>query len=288
MAYEDFYTTLISAEQLAVAIDRSVVVDCRHDLLNHDAGFAAYEEGHIPGAYFVHQDDDIAGEKTGKNGRHPLPTRDDLEGVLQRLGLNRGQQLVVYDNHGGMYAGRLWWMAKWLGHPHVAVLDGGLAAWIKMGFPQSKHSPDHPRRGSFTLSESLLPSVNALQVEANLHSRNLQVLDARAAERYRGETEPIDPVAGHIPGALNRPFQCNLRPDGLFKPAEVLQAEFLAILGDKRADVMVHQCGSGVTACHNVLAMEHAGLHGSQLYPGSWSEWSALGTRPVATGAAPG
>ncbi len=288
MLQENFYTTLISAEQLAVAIDRCVVVDCRHDLLIHDAGFAAYEEGHIPGAFFLHQDDDIAGEKTGSNGRHPLPTRDELEGVLQRIGLKKGQQLVTYDGQGGMYAGRLWWMAKWLGHEHVAVLDGGIAAWIKMGFPQSKHSPDHPHKGTFTQAPSLMPSVTVAEVEANLKTHEFQVLDARAAERYRGEVEPIDPRAGHIPGAINRPFQTNLRPDGIFKPAEVLSAEFRALLNGRAPSEFVHQCGSGVTACHNLLAMEHAGLKGSRLYPGSWSEWVADPARVAALGAEAG
>jgi thiosulfate/3-mercaptopyruvate sulfurtransferase len=285
MAYQNFFSTLISAEQLAVAIDRCVVVDCRHDLFNHDAGFAAYEEGHIPGAFFLHQDDDIAGEKTGMNGRHPLPNRDDLEGVLQRLGLNTGQQLVTYDGQGGMYAGRLWWMAKWLGHQEVAVLDGGIAAWIKLGLPQSKHSPNHPKKGSFKMASSLVGSVSAANIEANLAQREFQVLDARAAERYRGEVEPLDPRAGHIPGALNRPFQSNLRPDGMFKPAEVLRAEFTSLLAGKEPSTLIHQCGSGVTACHNLLAMEYAGLNGSLLYPGSWSEWSSLPERPIATGA---
>lgn len=284
MAHEEFYTTLISADQLAERIDHCVVIDCRHDLFNHDAGFAAYEEGHIPGAFFLHQDDDIAGTKTGKNGRHPLPTRDELEGVFQRLGLKPGQQLVVYDGSAGTTAARLWWMAKWLGHAHAALLDGGLAAWIKAGFPQSKHSPDHPKRSDFVQQPSLMPSVEVGQVMANLQKHEFLVVDARAPERYRGEVEPLDPTAGHIPGALNRPCTFNVRPDGLFKPAEVLRMEFNALLGSRAPAGIVHQCGSGVTACHNILAMEHAGLKGSRLYPGSWSEWTADATRPVATG----
>lgn len=288
MAHEAFFSTLISAEQLAERIDRCVVVDCRHDLFNHDAGFAAYEEGHIPGAFFLHQDDDIAGVKTGQNGRHPLPAREELEGVFQRLGLRPDQQLVVYDSHGGTFAARLWWMARWLGHEAVALLDGGLPAWIKAGFPQSKHSPDHPRRSEFRARESLVPSIQVAEVLADLGPHRLQVIDARAGERYRGEVEPLDPRAGHIPGALNRPCQSNLRPDGLFKPAPVLRAEFNALLGDRDPSTVVHQCGSGVTACHNLLAMEHAGLPGSRLYPGSWSEWCADPSRPAALGAAPG
>ena len=188
-----------------------------------------------------------------------------------------------------MYAGRLWWLARWLGHAEVAVLDGGIAAWQRAGFPVNSRATQagaSPRpQGNFVANASLVKAVTSAELLANLGKNHLQVIDARAGERYRGEIEPMDPVAGHIPGAINRPFALNLRADGLFKPAEVLKQEFNALLGSREPGTVVNQCGSGVTACHNILAMEYAGLEGSALYPGSWSEWCADPSRPVATGA---
>jgi thiosulfate/3-mercaptopyruvate sulfurtransferase len=275
---------LISALEAAVSIDRCVVVDVRHDLMKPALGREGYDQGHIPGASFLSQDSDLAGPKTGKNGRHPLPDRDQLAARLAACGLSLGQTLIVYDAQGGMYAARLWWLARWLGHAEVAVLDGGIAAWQRAGFPVDTR-PARPAVGNFVARESLMTTVRADQLMHNLSTSTLQVVDARAGERYRGETEPIDPVAGHIPGALNRPFGLNLRPDGLFKPAEVLRQEFVDLLGSQAPKNVVNQCGSGVTACHNILAMEYAGLSGSALYPGSWSEWCSEPSRPVATGA---
>ena len=279
------WTTLISAEELGVAIDRCVVIDCRHDLLKPQAGIEAYTEGHIPGARFLSQDTDLAGPKNGRNGRHPLPERDALAARLRACGLNRDQQLVAYDAHGGMYAARLWWLARWLGHAPVAVLDGGLDAWRRERLPLATEVPG-PGSGNFVPSASLTRSVGAPEIESALGSAARLVIDARAGERYRGEVEPMDPVAGHIPGALNRPFASNLRPDGRFKPGPVLHGEFDTLLGGRDPGSVIHQCGSGVTACHNLLAMAVAGHPETALYPGSWSEWCSDPARPVARGAA--
>jgi len=260
-----------------------VVIDCRHELTNPGAGRAAYAQGHLPGAYFLHQDTALAGPSNGRNGRHPLPERETLAAKLLAAGLNPGQWLVAY---GGMFASRLWWLARWLGHREVAVLDGGIEAWQRAGFPLSTEVPT-PRAGGFVAGAAAMPAVDVAAVVGNLASREFVLIDARSAERYRGETEPIDPVAGHIPGALNRFASSNLRPDGRFKPAEVLRAEFDALLAGRSPTAFVHQCGSGVAACHNLLAMELAGLPGSGLYAGSWSEWVADPARPVAVGANP-
>ncbi len=280
------WTTLISAEELAANLDHCIVVDCRHNLLDPTAGPAAYAQEHLPGARFMHQDTDLASPKNGSNGRHPLPDRAEMAGRLRAAGLKQGQQLVCYDDNGGMYAGRLWWLARWLGHEAVAVLDGGMGAWKQAGFPTSTEVPSPPP-GDFPEAASLASSVSADDLLGQLGSGRLAVIDARTPERYAGLTEPIDPVAGHIPGALNRPFQANLRPDGRFKPAQVLRQEYTELLGDRDPASVVHQCGSGVTACHNLLAMELAGLGGSALYGGSWSEWCADSSRPVATGDKP-
>lgn len=278
---------LISALDLAGCIDDCLVVDVRHDLLDPPAGRRGYDAAHIPGAVFLSQDDDLASAKTGSNGRHPLPSRDKLAARLAGLGLSKGGKLVVCDAQGGMYAGRLWWLARWLGHDTAAVLDGGIAAWQRAGFPVTAEAPRPSAAGNFSASPTLVRAVDAAEILAAIGTGSMLVVDARAGERYRGETEPMDPVAGHIPGAANRPFAANLRPDGTFKPAEVLRAEFETLLAGRSAGSVVNQCGSGVTACHNLLAMEYAGLSGSALYPGSWSEWCADRSRPVATGAAP-
>ncbi len=279
------WTTLVSAGELAAGIDACVVVDCRHDLSDPTVGAAAWRARHLPGAFFLHQDTDLAGTRTGRNGRHPLPDRDGLRRKLESLGLREGVQLVAYDDAGGLFAARLWWLARWIGHPQVAVLDGGIQAWRAGGHPLSRE-PSLPREhaGSLGTRAPLATLVDTDAVLARLHSTDQLVVDARTPERYRGEVEPLDPVAGHIPGAVNRPCQDNLRPDGRFKPAAQLRREFIALLAGRAPATLVHQCGSGITACHNLLAMELAGLPGGQLYPGSWSEWCAEPARPIATG----
>ncbi|MEN9314646.1 MAG: 3-mercaptopyruvate sulfurtransferase [Pseudomonadota bacterium] len=277
------WTTLISVEELAETIDRCVVIDVRHDLMAPGAGRVAYDEAHIPGAFFLGQETDLSGAKNGRNGRHPLPDRDALAARLSAMGLGPGRQLVAYDAQNGMFASRLWWLARWLGHDEVAVLDGGIEAWKKAGFPVSQEVPA-PRDGGISASAPRMPAVDATTLMAGIGTRRQLIVDARAPERYRGETEPLDPVAGHIPGAVNRPVQLNVRPDGRFKPGPVLRQEFEALLGSRAPSELVHSCGSGISACHNLLAMEFAGLSGSALYPGSWSEWCADPARPVATG----
>jgi thiosulfate/3-mercaptopyruvate sulfurtransferase len=278
------WTTLISVDELAESIDRCVVVDTRYDLMQPDAGEKAYAHAHLPGAHYLHLEHDLASPKgDGQRGRHPLPDRSTLAKRLGGIGLDRGRQLVAYDAHGGFFAARLWWLARWLGHQEVAVLDGGLGAWSAAGYPLSS-DPPQPKAGDFEAGDPVMASVELTDVMTNLSSRSRLVVDARAPERYRGDVEPLDPVAGHIPGAVNRPTGMNLRPDGRFKPAPVLLAEFKTLLGTQPATQIIHSCGSGVSACHNVLAMEIAGLSGSAIFPGSWSQWCAEPTRPVATG----
>lgn len=276
------FHTLITAQELqALGQDgRPVLLDCGFDLAQAAAGAQAHAAGHLPGARHVHLDDDLSGAKTGRNGRHPLPTREALAAAAGRWGIAPSVQVVVYDNQGGPYAARAWWLLRWLGHDAVAVLDGGQAAWLAGGGELTILSDLPPAQPPYP---ALPPAMPTIDVDA-LWSRlgQFRLLDARAGERFRGEVEPLDPVAGHIPGATLRFFKDNLQADGRFKPAAVLRAEFAALGAD--TDEVVHQCGSGVTACHNLLAMTHAGLANSRLYPGSWSEWCADPTRPVARG----
>jgi len=283
------YTTLISAgnlvERIAAAPGSVFIVDCRFDLATPDSGENAYAAGHIPGAHYLHLDRDLSGSKTGKNGRHPLPERAALVAKLKEIGLNEGQQVVTYDAQGGMYASRLWWLLRWLGHDSVALLDGGLQAWQAAGQPLESAAPA-TSAGTFKAGAPLSVTIDADGVLRNIDTRERVVIDARAADRYRGENETLDAVGGHIPGALNRFFKDNLNADGRFKTAHELRETFGALLGATQPDRVVLQCGSGVTACHNALALEIAGLHGAALYPGSWSEWSSDASRPVATGAA--
>lgn len=281
------HTTLISAADLAqhVLDSRWVVLDCRHDLMNPDAGRDAFAAGHIQNAQFTNIDTDLSGAKTGPDGvfrgRHPLPERTALIETLRAWGIDDDTQVVAYDAHGGMFAARLWWLLRWIGHPAVAVLDGGMAAWQAAGEPLV--TPVAPRaRGTLTERPSLTQTVAVDDVVANLATQNKTVVDARAADRYRGENETIDPVGGHIPGARNRFFKDNLAPDGRFKDAAQLKAEWTPLFASAPQAIM--QCGSGVTACHNLLALEVAGLPGAALYPGSWSQWCADPARPVAMG----
>lgn len=275
------HTTLVDGATLAARLGDPawVVVDCRHDLADPAAGEAAYARGHIPGAVFLHLDRDLSSAKNGRNGRHPLPDIVTLAAALGRAGIGPGVQVVAYDDCGGMMAGRLWWLLRWLGHEAVALLDGGLSAWTAAGGALSTVMPE-PAARIFTPAPRDWV-LDADQVLAGLGRPDRVIVDARAPDRFRGENESIDPVGGHIPGARNRFFRDNLGPDGRFKPADQLRQEWMATLAGFAPEQVVHQCGSGVSACHNLLAMEIAGLPGARLYAGSWSEWCADPARPV-------
>ncbi|MFZ5556175.1 MAG: sulfurtransferase [Pseudomonadota bacterium] len=278
------FGTLVSTAELAAHLEDPawVAFDCRYDLFDHEAGTRAYAEDHVPGAFYLHLGRDLSGVMTGTNGRHPLPEPAAFADLMGRFGVNRGVQVVAYDGGPGPYAARLWWMLRWLGHRDVAVLDGGYARWIAEGRPVSAAIPP-ARPARFQAAAGDRP-LSALDVEAHLGQPDQLIVDARSPDRFRGENETLDPVGGHIPGAVNRFFMTNLGADGCFKPAAQLRDEFRAILAGQDPPAVVHQCGSGVTACHNLLAMEIADLGGSRLYPGSWSEWCADPARPVAKG----
>lgn len=276
------WTTLVDAATLAAHLDDPawLVVDVRHQLADTAYGDRVYAESHIPGAAFLHCDRDLSGPVSGSNGRHPLPAPEKLAARLGEIGIGPQTQVVVYDDAQGMIAGRLWWLLRWLGHEKVAVLDGGLQAWQAANGALTAELPRH-RPVSFVakVGDTM---VDADHVQSFLQTSRMHLIDARSPDRYRGENETIDPVGGHIPGAVNRFFRENLQADGRFKPAAALRAEWLAVLAGAAPEQVVHQCGSGVSACHNMLAMEIAGLPGSRLYAGSWSEWCADCRRPVA------
>ncbi len=293
------YTTLISAAQTAALLRAQaplVLLDCRFDLADTAAGERDWAAGHLPGAFYAHLDGDLSGTKTGRNGRHPLPDFGTFAAAAGRWGVAPGVQVVAYDAQGGPYAARAWWLLRWLGHGSVAVLDGGLAAWLAAGgtldtaapsaapiaasIPTPTATPTAAAYAPYPASAPAMPTIGADALLARLGQ--VPMLDARNGERFRGEVEPLDPVAGHIPGATLRFFRDNLAPDGRFKPAAALRQEYAA-LGAGAGEV-VHQCGSGVTACHNLLAMVHAGYDRAVLYPGSWSEWCSVPSRPVARG----
>lgn len=279
--------TLISVADLATHLGAADVrvFDVRHDLTNHAAGREAYAAGHIPGARYLDHETELAAPRTGRNGRHPLPDRGQFGALMAAHGVTPETLVVAYDASGGMYAAHLWWMLRWLGHDRVAVLDGGWQAWQAAGLPTSTEAAAPVQAGApVTPAAPLVGSVDAQAVLDNIARPAFTVIDARAANRYRGEVEPMDPVAGHIPGALNRPNGQNLQADGRFKDAAQLREEFTALLDGRDPGAIVHQCGSGITACHNLLSMEIAGLAGSRLYPGSWSEWCSDPSRPVAKG----
>ncbi len=274
-------------KQTASELHKDVVLlDCRHDLMDHKAGVAAFNSGHIPGAQFWNMETDAVAEHSGLNGRHPLATREQTLACFEKFGLTNETLLVVYDGHGGQYAGRLWWLACWIGHQRVKILDGGIQSWQSAGFSlETDAIKPNAKLNTLKLKPSLVGWVDKHQVALISQSNSSQVLDARAPARFRGETEPLDPVAGHIPGAINRFYQNNLDSEGFFKNKALLKTEFEATIGQCNPAEIIHQCGSGVTACHNLIAMEIAGLHGSVLYPGSWSEWCSDPVLPVATGA---
>ena len=282
------HETIVSCAELAAHLTDPgwIILDCQHDLINHAFGRESYTREHIPGAYFVSMEDDMAGVKTGRNGRHPLPAAAALESVFSRLGVAAGRQVVVYDSSQNNYAGRVWWTLRWLGHMGVAVLDGGLGKWKADGHALTAAVPA-ARPAVFSGRPDDSRMVDATTILANIGKPGMRVVDARAAERYSGATETIDPVAGHIPGALLRFWKENVNPDGTYKSAATLKSEFAQLLGDTPPAQVVHQCGSGVSACNNLIAMELAGLGGARLYVGSWSEWCADPARPVARGMTP-
>lgn len=275
---------LVTAEELSQHLgDPSwVVIDTRHELADVDKGRRLYAAGHVSGAYFLHVDEDLSGAKTGANGRHPLPDLEAFAEKINACGVRPDTMVVAYDDLSGNFAVRLWWMLRWLGHEHVALLDGGFPQWQKEGRPVATDVP--PRReGAFVPRPRLGATVDKHFV-ARLHEDpSITLVDARAPERFKGLQETIDPVAGHIPGAVNRFWKANLVPDGRFKPADVLRRELAEFFEGQSPAQAVHMCGSGVTACHNIFALELAGLPSGRLYPGSWSEWCADRDLPIAT-----
>lgn len=278
------YTTLISAAELADNINNPdwVVFDCRFSLADSEAGGKAYRHGHLPGARYAHLNDDLSSPVKSYTGRHPLPDFAQLADKLGAWGVNNRSQVVVYDDAGGAFAARLWWLLRAMGHSHVAVLDGGIRHWQKLGLRLTTALPKIAR-SQFRSYPDNNQWLSAEQVENGLAARRIALIDARTPERFNGLQEPIDPVAGHVPKALNRPFQLNLDKDGLFLPAAQLRQRFKQLTASAPAERVVHMCGSGVTGCHNLLAMEVVGLSGSKLYAGSWSEWIVNRNRAVAT-----
>ena len=278
------WDTLAQAGELAGALGREdlVVVDCRHSLADPAAGEAAFAEGHVPGAVHAHMDRDLSGSRVPGDGRHPWPRARDLCDRLGAWGITPHHQVVVYDAGDGAFAARLWFLLRALGHARVAVLDGGWARWIGLGLPVEAmaHAPA-PARYVADFEDALL--LDAAGLRAHLDAGGM-LLDARAPERFRGEVEPIDPVAGHVPGAVNRPYADNVGPGGGLHPPDRLRGEFVQAMGDRGAGQVAVMCGSGVTACHHLLAMAHAGLPGAKLYTGSWSGWIEDPARPVAKG----
>ncbi len=291
------YSTLISVEQLANLVSSSekslMIFDCTFDLMKPELGQQQFDESHIPGANYVHLDKHLSSKNdlaAASGGRHPLPSRETFAAWLSNIGFTNAHQAVVYDRNGVNYCGRLWWMLKWVGHDAVAVLDGGLQAWQAAG--GTAESTQHASKSkkpsilgnNFSLTVELVELTAINTIANNLNKSTQTVLDARGAPRFRGEVEPLDPVAGHIPGALNRPFGDNIGADGKFKPADVLKAEFTQLLAGRDPSTVVHHCGSGVSAVPNVLAMQIAGLGATGLFAGSWSEWVSDPSRPVAQG----
>jgi thiosulfate/3-mercaptopyruvate sulfurtransferase len=276
------HTTIVSVDELASHLNDAtwVIVDCRHLLQDFDAGRRMYEAAHIPGAFNAHGEEDLAGAKTGKNGRHPLPDVEEFITFLRDLGVNDDTQIVAYDAGADMWAARFWYVCRYIGHDAVAVLDGGFAAWTGMNKPISAQIPKSPKNGTIQARIREELAVDAGTVLQSLQSKEFSLIDARGADRFQGQNETVDPVGGHIPGAINRPFRSNYTgPFGQFKKPEELRSDFQAIgIAPER---IVHQCGSGVSATVNLLAMEIAGMPGTRVYPGSWSEWCADPSRPM-------
>jgi thiosulfate/3-mercaptopyruvate sulfurtransferase len=282
------YTTILTTDTLAAhladpgADPRWLVVDCRFDLQNEELGRTQYLAAHVPGAVYASLAHDLAGKKSGTNGRHPLPAVEDFTATLRRLGVNRDTQVVAYDQDAGMYASRFWWMLRYAGHDAVAVLDGGWAKWTTER--RATRGGDEQRAAGDFIA-SLRPSWRLTADEIAALPESMLLVDARGPERYEGRSEPLDRVAGHIPGAANHYYKQNLTDAGTMLPPDTLRHQYGSLLDGRSPEQVVMYCGSGVSACHNLLAMQHAGLGGARLYPGSWSEWSADPSRPVETGA---
>ncbi|WP_221054367.1 sulfurtransferase [Methylomonas koyamae] len=277
------YTTLVSAAALAANLDHPHwrIFDCRFSLADTAAGYKSYRQSHIPGAVYADLNKDLSSPVQAYTGRHPLPNFELLAAKLGDWRVNNRCQVVVYDDAGGAFAGRMWWLLRSMGHTQVAVLDGGYGHWRKRGLPTTAILPKIAASGFRSYLDDR-QWLSANQIEAGLASRSIRLIDARTQERFFGKAEPIDPVAGHIPGALNRPLQSNLDRNGLFLSPDHLRRQFSDLIAPWPAERVVHMCGSGVTACHNLLAMEIAGLSGSKLYAGSWSEWIRNKNRPIA------
>ena len=279
------YTTLVSTDILAPHLTGDwSIVDCRFDLHNERWGREQYLTAHVSGAVYASLNDDLSGPRTGRNGRHPLPALDALASTLGRWGITRDTQVVVYDQDGGMYASRLWWLLRYAGHAAVAVLDGGWAGWMREGRP-TRGGDETRTPATFPLSPPLEQPALIDEVAAAIRDPHRLLLDARAPERYEGRVEPIDRVPGRIPGAVNHFFKGNVTEQGTMLPPDALRESFARVLEGRDPTQVIAYCGSGVTACHNLLAMEHAGLRGARLYPGSWSEWSSDHSRPIESGA---
>jgi thiosulfate/3-mercaptopyruvate sulfurtransferase len=277
------HTTLITTDTLAAYLDRCAVIDCRYDLKDETWGHARYLESHVPGAVYASLSHDMSAAPDGTNGRHPLPSPEAMASTFSRLGIGPGVQVVAYDQDDGRYASRLWWMLRYMGHEAAAVVDGGFARWTSEGRPVRSGEEVRPR-ASFAGQPRAGARLHVDDVERLLGDRTIVLVDARAPERFEGTNETLDPAAGHIPGAVNHFYQGNLGAGGTMLPPEQLRERLRTVIGDRRPDQVVMYCGSGVTACHNLLAMEHAGLPGARLYPGSWSEWSSDPARPTEKG----
>jgi thiosulfate/3-mercaptopyruvate sulfurtransferase len=282
------HTTLISTETLAshLADPSWIVADCRYNLNDEAWGRTQYRAGHIAGAIFVNLAHDLAGERTGSNGRHPLPPVEAIAETFGHLGIGRAAQVVAYDQDAGAYASRLWWMLRYLGHDAVAVLDGGWAKWAREGRPTNVGEEGTRTPTSFTAKPRQEMHVTVDEAARRAEDPGVIFIDARSPQRFQGQPDPLDKVPGHIPGARNRFYRDNLTADGTLRSADALRADFDRVLDGRSANEIVMYCGSGITACHNLLAMEHAGLHGMKLYSGSWSEWESDPRRPVETGPA--
>jgi thiosulfate/3-mercaptopyruvate sulfurtransferase len=282
------YTTLIQVAELAELMKREpavVILDCRHELSRPEWSDLAYAEGHIPTALQAHLDRDLSSPITAQSGRHPLPDVTKFAETLGRWGIDNSVQVVAYDQGNGVYAARAWWLLRWVGHSAVAVLDGGFAAWQEAGLPIARE-PGRRAARRFVPQLANRAALSTAEVEQALARKDIALIDARGADRFAGENETIDPVAGHVPGAANRPFAKNVDGRGRFLPAAELRRQWTEALAGRDAQDVVAMCGSGVSACHNLLALEIAGLSGARLYPGSWSEWIRDPRRPIARGPA--